>query len=333
MEERTNRRGHKENYVEGFHLKINDLRQRAQHLRNQYLEKTNIIPTYPRPEIHVSHLKHDTDQAGLRGIQEEGGFKDPDNSQKLLWWSLAVGPDDITSAEQRLLEETYPDQTQEQAQGQQSFLWNFATSPAFKETSRLGSYRFTFPLEELLEAYRQQCCSGAQPVMRVFKTILYKQEVMYVVLVHSPVNQELSSEYPELTDDPNAVCVYKDGRFVWRPEAMCETHRYELIQRPDENLMEVRELAVKDCEFYVWDHVAVALHMEEGKVLEFGPDRLRNNLKFCDAGTPKIGKDLIFQGFQEAEEIVKGLWPDYPAPLEKELPLQQKSGLKPANTE
>ncbi|XP_026184316.1 uncharacterized protein LOC113143254 [Mastacembelus armatus] len=280
MEERTNRRGHKENYVEGFHLKINDLRQRVQHLRNQYLEKTNIIPTYPRPEIHVSHLKHDTDQAGLCGIQEDGGFKDPGNdSLKLLWWSLAVGPYDITSAEKRLLEKTYPDQTQEQAQRQQSFLWKFATSPAFKETSRLGSYRFTFPLEELLEAYKQQCCSGAQPVMRVFKTVLYKQEVMYVVLVHSPANQELFSEYPELTDDPNAVCVYKDGRFVWRPEAMCETHRYELIQSPGENLMEVRELASE--KYYVWDHLSVALHMEEGKVLEIGPDRLRDNLKFC----------------------------------------------------
>lgn len=62
--------------------------------------------------------------------------------------------------------------------------------------------------------------------MRIYETVLYKQEVMHVVLVHSPANQEDFSEYPLLlTDDLDAVCVFRDGRFIWRPEAMCETHR------------------------------------------------------------------------------------------------------------
>lgn len=68
-----------------------------------------------------------------------------------------------------------------------------------------------------------QFCSGSQPIMRVYETVLYRQEVMHVVLVHSPANQNFS-HYPLLTDDPDAVCVYKDGHFIWRPEAMCEKH-------------------------------------------------------------------------------------------------------------
>ena len=154
MKKRVNSRGYEGCYWEGRHLKLTDLKEEAKDLRNQYLLKEN-ISLYPRPEFHVTHLKHDTDRDGLCGIWRDNGFKSP-HKDSLVWWSLAVTPDDITSAERRLLEATYPDRTQEQVQMQQSFLGKFATSPSFSECSRLGSYRFTFPLEELLEAYSQQ---------------------------------------------------------------------------------------------------------------------------------------------------------------------------------
>lgn len=71
--------------------------------------------------------------------------------------------------------------------------------------------------------------------MRVLKTVLYKQEVMYAVLVHSPDSQDLFLDYPLLTDDSNSVCTYKDGCFIWRSEAMCETHRWEVeTSKPSE---------------------------------------------------------------------------------------------------
>lgn len=63
-------------------------------------------------------------------------------------------------------------------------------------------------------------------MIRVFKTSLYNQEVQYAVLVHSPAREKLFSEYPLLAyDDPNAVFTYRDGHFIWRSQAMCETHR------------------------------------------------------------------------------------------------------------
>ncbi|GLD68951.1 uncharacterized protein AKAME5_002026400 [Lates japonicus] len=324
MNERRNRRWSDENFVRGRHLKLDDLRQeeRVRDLEiRRYLLKSR-IPDYPHPEFCVSHLKHDTDLEGLRGIKRDGGFKDPGKErcrpESLLWWSLAVKPEDVTSAETRLLEETYPDRTEEQVQTQQSFLGKFTTSPAFLETSRLGSYRFTFPVEEVLEAYREQFCGGEPPVLQVFETILYKQEVTYVVLVDRP--DRANQQYPSLSDDPNAVCVYRDGRFIWRPEAMSETHRYKMVENGNDNRMEVRELSGPDIKFYVWDNVAIALRMEKGEVLKFDPEKLRKNLRFCDKGKPT--KPENFQSFDEAERIVGDLWPDYPGPLEKEISLQ-----------
>nr|XP_046267623.1 uncharacterized protein LOC124071186 [Scatophagus argus] len=320
MKRLVNRRGYKEHVFEELHLKLKDLKQKAQDLMNQYLIKDN-IPPYPRPEFHVSHLKHDTDRDGLRGIRRDMGFKNPDeNEDSLLWWSLVVGPDQMKSAERRLLETTYPDRTEEQVQTQQSFLGKFATSPAFKKSSRLGSYRFTFPLDEVLKAYSQQFCSNNQPVLRVLKTVLYKQEVMYAVLVHSPTNQELWSHLPLLTDDPNSVCAFKDGCFIWRPEAMCETHRYALVLRPDEKQMRAEEVSSRR-EFYVWDNVSVALHVGE-QVLNFGADRLRENLTFCSRAKPIIIRHHKFDDFSQAEQLVKKLWPRHPSLLDRAYKLR-----------
>ncbi|KAG7218306.1 hypothetical protein INR49_010002 [Caranx melampygus] len=271
MEHRTNSRGVDEYFVKRRHLNLLELKEAAADFnRNNPVHPirpyifTELVPAFPRAELHVSHLKHDTDQVGLRGIQRDRGFGAPglQGPERLQWWSLAVKAEDVVSAERRLLDETFPLRTEEQARGQCGVLGKFASSPVFQETSRLGSYRFTFPLEEVLQAYSQQFCCGAPPVMRVFKTVLYKQEVMYVVLVHSPANQKFE-DYPLLRDDPNAICVYRDGGFIWRCQAMCETHRYQLVQRPERNQVEAVELSGLDAKFYVWDHVAVALHLED----------------------------------------------------------------------
>ncbi|CAI5642632.1 unnamed protein product [Oreochromis niloticus] len=310
------------------HLKLNDLKQEAQdtHLYKKYLCKDD-IPPYPGPgevslEFHVSRLKHDTYK--LEEIKNDGGFKDPNSGSKdpdrlsLVWWSLAVAPEEIQSAERRLLEEAFPNWTEEQARRKQGFLVDFASSPAFSEKSRYGSYRFTFTVEEVLEAYSKQFCSGRPPVMRVLRTSLYRQEVMYAVLVHSSDSDWLFAEYPILPDAPNTVCAYRDGRFTWRPEAMCETHKYVLLQRRDKNLMEAWGL-IQDPQYYVWDHVAIALHVEGGQVLKFDSDDLRKNLTFCEPDAVTVTPESDFQHYKDAQNLVARLWP-----LKKEVSLQQR---------
>lgn len=150
MEFLRNRRGFPEDYCLGKHLTLEELKKLV---RNDYINLE--MPPYPRPQFHLFYVKHDTNQAGLQGIHAKNGFRclyrDP-----YVWWSLVVTPDDIQSAENRILAETYPERTEEQRQMQPKFLAHFATSPAFSETSRLGSFRFTFTLREVLDAYRKQ---------------------------------------------------------------------------------------------------------------------------------------------------------------------------------
>ncbi|XP_030602805.1 uncharacterized protein LOC115792420 [Archocentrus centrarchus] len=324
MQTQQNRRQNLEHFIYSHHLRLSDLKQEVQRygLQNQSIFRED-IPPYPRPEFHVSRLKHDTERLGLCGIRVDKGFKDP-YSRFLVWWSLAVGPEEIQSAETRLLEKIYQNQTEEQATGQESFLWRFATSPAFSEKSRLGSYRFTFPLEEVLKAYSEQFCSGAPPVMRVFKTSLFRKEVQYSVLVHSPANQLFFSRFPLLPDDdPNAVCTYRGGRFIWRSEAMCKAHSYELTRRPDGNQVDAHRL-LRDV-YYVWDNVAIALHVDRGQVLKFNADRLRQNLKFCwPDEVPATHDDDVFDDFEDGTNLVKCLWPGRRFVLEEERSLLQR---------
>ncbi|XP_071783744.2 uncharacterized protein LOC139933536 [Centroberyx gerrardi] len=324
MDTRVNRRGHTEHFVRGQHLKLKDLKEKAQQW-NQYLSKENIPPS-PRPEFHVSHLRHDTDRSGIDGIAIDMNFRVPDPEEgaedhedpetlDLMWWSLSVGYEEIESAEKRLLEDTYPDRTEEQARGQERFLGRFATSPAFLETSRLGSYRFTFPLQDLLEAYRRRFCVGSEPILRVYETVLYKQEVMHSVVVHSHFYNELFQDYPLLTDSPDAVCAYEDGHFIWRPEAMCETHSFKLVQKPYQNQMVAHLLSKPKHQFYVWDNVAVAFHMPESETLDFDMQRLRDCLRFCEPGHPTISPAEDFDSFEEANELVEAWWPYYHTPF------------------
>ncbi|XP_004556961.3 uncharacterized protein LOC101479829 [Maylandia zebra] len=352
MEAQRKNNGSNAIFIHKHHLCLHDLKMHNQHLRNIYLLKTN-IPEYPQPEFHVSNLKHDTQQGGLLRIWKDEGFKDPHGGLKdadglsLVWWSLAVGPQEIQSAETRLLDRFYPNRIEKQAEQkpsyldeiypdlnkQKSFLWKFATSPAFAEKSRFGSYRFTFPLHEVVTAYSQQFCSGAPPMIKVFKTALYNQEVQYSVLVHSPAREKLFSEYPSLAyDDPNAVFTYRDGHFIWRSQAMCETHSWKLTQKPDKNQMEADGLHPFQRQFYVWDNVAIALHMDHGQVLKFDCDRLRANLTYCEKPEEDVltklslgekpeesaAPGIQYDSFENAKSLVGHLWPDAGFPLGKE---------------
>ncbi|XP_043997677.1 uncharacterized protein si:ch211-197h24.8 [Gambusia affinis] len=285
------------------HLKLEDLK-RQPGVSGKYLNKN--IPEYPKPEFHVSRLKHETSGSALSEIKTDGGFRDT-KGESLIWWSLSVGPDEINNAETRLRGTVAPEQ--------QNFLWRFATSPAFKETSRLGSFRFTFPLQEVLTAYSDQICSGAEPVMRVLQTDLYKKEVMYAVLVHSPHLNKKFKEHPLLKDDPNAICVYKDGHFIWRSEAMCDTHWYEY----DKDQMEATPVEGYQ-QFYVWDNVALALHVENNQVLKLDFNKPEDFLTYCEKDDVTYRSE--FQNLEEANELVKESWPEWEGPLKVERPLQ-----------
>lgn len=96
---------------------------------------------------------------------------------------------------------------------------------------------------------------------------------------------------------------------------MCGTHSYELVQRDDDQQMEAMDV-LGPHQFYVWDNVAIALHVGT-EVLKFDPERLRKNLKFCQREMVKFGESSDFNTFEQAEGVVRGLWPGDASPLER----------------
>ncbi|KAL2083055.1 hypothetical protein ACEWY4_020828 [Coilia grayii] len=296
----------KEHYVSEVHMEIDDLKRIYS---NDYLSKNVLqnglkaanwseVPHYPRPvEFCMGTVAHVTTKDGLDGILGSGGFKGGVKSS-LLWWNPVIGPEEITAAEQRYLEKLFPDQTAEEKTGQKPFLHNFTTSPAFQDESRYGNFRFSFSLPDVLQAYSTQFCGGEKPVFRVYETVVFSQEVMYVVLVHSP-NVHDYDVYPELGDD-EGVCAYQDGKIMWRAQAISETHRFQLNENRDEKQVHVER---GNGAFYVWDVVSLALHVPKGSIFEFSHERLKKTaLTACGPAYPAINKPLM--SLPEAEAIV-----------------------------
>ena len=291
----------KENYVSGEHMAIDDLKKKH---RNQYTAKKvaepnkmtyingyPVVPYYPRPvAFHCSRVSHVTTTDGMKCILDRKGFRRGDRRPGLLWWGTLIGENETLAAEQRYLEKLFPDRSPEERERQEPFLRKFSTSPVFKDGSRYGNFRFTFSLADVMKEYSTQFCGGAHPVLRVYETVIYKQEVMYVVLIHSPDVHDFDG-YPELGDNDEGVCAYRDGEIIWRAQAISQTHRYRLTENRDDKQVSVGS-GFKV--FYVWDHVTLAFHMPEGQNLVFPLETLLKSLTACGGAVnnlnPVIGK-------------------------------------------
>ncbi|XP_014022503.2 uncharacterized protein [Salmo salar] len=290
---RINARGIEETYFWGTQKTLNTLRDMEGLPCYKNIQKD--IPQLTDIEFHISSLAHVTTKSGLDGILDSGGFKGGEKS--LLWWGLAIDHDDIRAAEDRYLEKLFPDRTPEQRQMQQPFLSKFTTSPAFRKASRYGNFRFTFSLSDLLMMYRQQICGGEEPVLRVYGTTVYKQEIMYTVLVHSPGVQELE-KYPALNNGGEDVFKYQEGTMDWHAQAVSETHDFQpVIHRP-----QVVEVEPFDClyeydKWFVWDHVTLAFHLPEGQTLQVDREKLIENLTACEAVDPFLGVRCVSNSY------------------------------------
>ncbi|XP_073697778.1 uncharacterized protein [Garra rufa] len=257
---RRNKRNIRELFVDGEFITIQHLKDRddirLEEKVQKYLSKD--ISDYPSPvEFHITEVAHVTNKTSLEDIWESEGFMGLDRD-RLSWWSLKINEADIKAAEERYLEKLFPDITKEEKTAHPPFLNKFTTSPVFlNEISRYGNFRFTFPLTELMEAYKKQICDGQEPVLRIYETKLFKQEIEYVVLVHSPEFNKKFSHFPELTSNPWVA--YDGYQIIWRAQAICETHYFQLVTRGN-----TAEAQTKyPYQFYVWDQVSLAFHTSE----------------------------------------------------------------------
>ncbi|XDV16863.1 hypothetical protein PO909_016384 [Leuciscus waleckii] len=319
--ERRNRRRALELYLEGEHANIENLKMRDDirqtNLVQKYLSKD--ITDYPTPvEFHITELTHVTNKTSLQEIWDSEGFMGFGT-----WWSLKINEADIRAAEERFLESSFPDRSKEEIAAQQPFLSKFTTSPAFiNEISRYGNFRFTFPLTELMEAYKKQMCEDEEPVLRVCETKLFKQEIEYVVLVHSPQFNEEFSTYPLLTSSP--LVSYEGNQIIWKAQAICETHNYQL---------EIHGKTAVTQNMYpqynVWDQLSLVFHIKEDEVLTFPQRKIKASLSCCEADkNVNLSNGENCSSIEEAEKFLESLQDDDEKKDEKDEKKDEKDEKK-----
>ncbi|KAK9981779.1 hypothetical protein ABG768_001303 [Culter alburnus] len=267
-----NSRGSEEILLQQQHISIDHLKQtdeiQEEDIYKIYLSKKDIPDPTP-VEFHITEVAHATNKTGLPQILNSEGFKGLDKDS-FSWWSLKINEADIRATEERFLESLFPERTEEERSAQQPFLSNFTTSPAFNnEISHYSNFCFTLLLTELMEAYKKQMCEGEEPVLRVYGTKLFNKLIEYVVLVHSPQNNEKFSKYPLLTSSP--LVSYDGNQIIWRAQAICRNHEYQQVINGNQAFF--RKLEIKDSKYYVWDQVSLAFHVKD--VLTFPKERLK----------------------------------------------------------
>ncbi|XP_063069832.1 uncharacterized protein LOC134461030 [Engraulis encrasicolus] len=312
LKQRRNARGSIERFVRGVHMPLEELTAEYRHSPyscvepKPYINWEERVPRYPGPvEFRVSRIAHVTTEKGLNGILGNGGFKGGKRDGGFLWWGLALGQDEIAEAEDRYVDTAFPIQSPEKEETwdgkEEPFLSKFTTSPVFKDGSRYGNFRFSFSLEEILREYSTQFCGGAEPVIRVWETIMYKQEIMYSLMIHSP-EFHLHDDLPTLGKNVEGVCAYHEGQIMWHAHAISGSHEWRLIEYRDERWFEAEPVQGKV--WYMWDHVTLAFYIPEGEVLSFPKKRLLDCLTACRNGDNKLN-DLI--GHRKAKAIVSKL--------------------------
>ncbi len=274
-----------------------DFKRLGRHYKLEILDNlTKNIPNYPTPiEFHISEVTHVTDNDDFPKIMESGGFKAHEN---FSWWSLKIDEESIRAAEERYLEKVFPNRTQEEKESQEPFLCKFTTSPAFHiDKSRYGNFRFSFPLRELMQTYKEQMCGGEDPVLREYKTVFYKREIMYVVLVHSPDENEMFENFPQI--EKSSFVDYEENQIVWKAQAIGDAIRFKLELNTEDRKAEVEP--VSDY-YYVWDHVSLAFYLDG--VLKFPQENLKQSITCCEQDEINLTKRRNYLSLEKAEEIL-----------------------------
>lgn len=281
----TNERGALVRYFPGEYKTLDDFKKVEDLPCHKHLGKN--IPQLTDVEFHTTEVVHVTTKSGLGGVFDSGGFNA--GKDDLLWWSLAIDQEAISAAENRYLERRFPHRTEEQLRIQKPFLKSFTTSPVFSEASRYGNFKFTLSLRDLLQMYREQFCSGGEVVMSLYRTSVYKQEVMYTVLVHSSLRT--CDKCPRLDDLGDSVgCMYKDGTIIWRAQWLCATHEYEPVEKRPQviDVVPFSPPTVFD-KWYIWDHVTFAFSLLKGQTFQVDRKRLIQSLAACDTANLFLG--------------------------------------------
>lgn len=223
--------------------------------------------------IPINNLAHFTRKDNAANIIASLGFKggmkkiNKDNIQaSLSWWSPKFTEEDINLVRNtidRAIRPFYDDENDDP----KSLKNQFATSDAFiPQAWRYGSIFFEYGIDELCQHYKRYRNNNIRQEnniqYKILGTYVYRQEIMYAVLVCSDKDKRFVG-YPAVPGDGNneAVVTHNNLNWVWRPRATSTT-----ITR----LAGFRQIL----EFRRWEHVAFAFYVPKGV---FNPPDLQDH--------------------------------------------------------
>ena len=222
--------------------------------------------------IPINNLAHFTRENNAANIIASKGFiggnkkinKD-ENGYKirasLSWWSPKFTEEDINLVRETLdtaIQPFYGENDEGETLRNQ-----FATSDAFIPRAwRYGSIFFEYGINELCQHYEIYRSIGQENQIqyKILGTYVYRQEIMYAVLVCSEKDRQFVN-YPAVSGDGSngAVVTRNDQNWVWSPQATSTT-----ITRLDEFEGQPK--------FRRWEHVAFAFYVPNGV---FNPPELQ----------------------------------------------------------
>ncbi|CAH2299152.1 Hypothetical predicted protein [Pelobates cultripes] len=278
----------------------------------RYIQKTQYNEFFKiKIDFPISKLHHVTDEFGLRVIMHSGYFTGSESEQiellqHLSFWSVEIHPENSERARQQAYETVKQMVTAQEAEYfQEQIKGQYANSPAFDNTtSRYGNFVFSFPLSDLLEAYKSQHCQNVDPQLRVLGTQMYRQEIAHIIVVHSP-GIDLYDDFPMVqtvpSTDKSLPFVYwrkEDGELCWRPESTSTKLQVEIRNNTTTPYNSVQ--------YCVWNHLIFAFHLPEGQHLVIPREKLQDNLAACGSGEVILNSSLKFEVAEEIVRDIKG---------------------------
>ena len=281
-------------FLSGRHIQSNDKTEWKQvPFDNPPVPDSQVFHKYegitcPSTSLHVKYLSHDTTPDNAAKILKGGGFqanKKEGVGYNLIWWGTSLDESEVekyTAQMQIYSDEVcesgnnwpYVDSRDKHGPTREGIYRNFMSSPPFKFASRYGNVRFTYSLDELLNAYQTQYCGDEEPDCRILGTFAYKYEIMHTIIV-CPKSCE---EFYDLPTCMKSNVIFKDGGgWIWKPEITGDKCNYfRPIQRNP---------------YYVWladrrwEHVTFAFYIPddaEDQMLRL--KYIDTHVMYCPAG-------------------------------------------------
>ncbi len=125
-----------------------------------------------------------------------------------------------------------------------------------------------------METYKKQKCEGQEPVSGSMgpNFSVRRLSMLFLFTALSLIGSSVSFH----CSSPAHGLLMMDIKIIWKAQAICETHNFQLVIRENTAVTE----PMYSHQFYVWDHVSLVFHTKD--VLTVPKRKLKASLSCCE---------------------------------------------------